>query len=212
MIIPAEIWSFVVLLSAVTLVPGPNVIIVVQNALQGGLSEGIKTIFGNLTALLAMAAVAAFGLGSLFLIYPQSLTVLRLLGSAYLLYVAWNLSRSALKSLGDSVTVSLDAGIAGKRNSYRDGLLISFSNPKAIIFLMSVFPQYIDPSQSRFGQFVALFGALIAVVFAIHFGFASLGAQLRRTGRMKAVLIATKLVAAVLLAVFSIATWKSIFF
>lgn len=199
---PQNLLSFVMVLSAVTLVPGPNVVVVIRNTLQGGIGEGTKTILGNLLALLCMAALAAFGLGSIFLLYPASLTTLQALGAAYLLYVSWKLYRSGRQQLTcDGIEMSLGSG-AGSSNSLKDGLFVSFSNPKAILFLMSVLPQHIGLGDSRVQQFTILFTALACVVFSIHFGYALFGSLLRKSQHFKLVMALTNLTAATLLLVF----------
>lgn len=201
---PQDLLLFMMVLSAVTLVPGPNVIVVVRNALSGGLPSGVQTIFGNLIALLTMASLAAFGLGSLFLIYPQSLVVLKVLGAIYLIYIASKLLRSGLATLGKPKGDFMADLPAPHGAAIKDGLLISFSNPKAILFLMSVFPQHIDPTGDRLRQFLILFIVLAAIVFSIHFAYAAIGALLRKSKRFHTILAVTNLVAAALLLVFAV--------
>ncbi|MEP3296587.1 MAG: LysE family translocator [Pseudoruegeria sp.] len=198
------------ILAAVTLVPGPNVIVVIRNTLQGGIGEGTKTIFGNLVALLFMAALAAFGLGSIFILYPSSLTTVRALGATYLLYVAWKLYCSGRQNLARDSIEMPNGDSVDRSTSIKDGLFVSVSNPKAILFLMSVFPQHINPDDNRVQQFIILFATLVCVVFSIHFVYALFGSTMRRSQHFKIVLAATNLTAATLLVVFSTIIWISL--
>ncbi len=101
---------------------------------------------GCLTGVVLMMAVSAAGVGTLLTAAPRTFAALRAIGALYLAYLGLRMWRAEESSPADAPVVD--------KNLYRRGLLVSLSNPKAILFAAAFLPQFL-PGRARGPQFVA---------------------------------------------------------
>lgn len=142
--------------------PGPNMLAVIDSSLRGGWGAGFATGLGISTGNVVWASVAVAGSDALFEQFPQVIVAVQALGCAYLLYLAYRSLRVALAPLPDK-----DVQKAPKRRGshYTTGLIVIFTNPKAILFFASVFTALIPPDASTSWKVaaVSLSGAIPAL-------------------------------------------------
>lgn len=146
--------------------PGPSQLLMMSNGMAFGLRRSWTTIPGDLLANIAQMIVATFGIASLVKLYPTSMIALQLLGAAYLMYRAVMMFRVATQEAEEAVDT---------RNMFffRQGFVTSATNPKAIIFFASLFPQFLVPEHPIEPQLVALgatyvmFDAILLVVYGL---------------------------------------------
>lgn len=115
--------------------PGPATLAVAATAMAHGRAAGLAFSAGLALGLAFWGVLAAAGLGALMLTSTTALVVLRLLGGAYLLYLAWGSARSALSA--DDERVAPPPRVAG-RVAFRRGLLLNLLNPKAVLAWIAV--------------------------------------------------------------------------
>ncbi|GIF50995.1 hypothetical protein Afe04nite_55340 [Asanoa ferruginea] len=131
--------AFVVASALLSLAPGPDLLFVVANGVAGGRRAGVLAALGMSTGLAIHTAAAAFGLGALIRAAPQALTVVRLAGAVFLLYLAvmtWRNSRAALEPTAPPARRSL-------RRTYLMATLTNLANPKVILFYLAFVPQFV---------------------------------------------------------------------
>ena len=104
--------------------PGPAVVAVVSTAMDRGFRPSFVLTLGLTLALGAWGVLAAAGFGAVLLAAPTALVALKVVGGAYLLWLAWGAGRSAL--------TAGDAAMPGPRAGFRTGLLLNLSNPKTV--------------------------------------------------------------------------------
>ncbi len=126
----------------------------------GEAEAGIAEAVGVATSEAVHIAVAAAGLTALFAAVPIAFTVVRIAGSAYLIYLGVQLIRHRNSGQGE---VSAVGGISGRR-AYLRGLLINLLNPKMITFTIAFLPQLIDPQLGRVWVQFAILGAIMIVL------------------------------------------------
>ena len=146
-------------------------------------------------ALLATLAVAA-GVGSLVEQNPMLLTLLTIAGAAYLAWLGFNLIRSAWKQgFAKLAEVKADADVAqsqvGTADPFQRALVISLLNPKAILFLLSFFVQFIEPSYATPAVPFLILSSIVMVFSALYlsaliFGGAHLAQAFRKRRRLSA--------------------------
>jgi homoserine/homoserine lactone efflux protein len=156
---------------ATILLPGPAVILTVNNSIQRGLLKSFAGILGIALAILLVAAISATSLGFVLASSVMAFTVVKILGAIYLLYLGLKMWRTKTKK-----STPTDIQKSSLLKCFIEGFLVSISNPKAIFF-MSIFPQFIDLSQAYRPQFILLatsFSALIVVVHSMYALFASI--------------------------------------
>jgi homoserine/homoserine lactone efflux protein len=165
---------FLFVATATVLSPGPGVVMTLTNSLRYGFRGTFGGILGISAGALAVATLSATGLGVLLAASALAFTVLKYVGAAYLVYLGVRLWRAP--------AIRFDPGAAhpasfGRR--FLEGLSLQLTNPKAIFFFLSVFPQFIEPHRPLTGQFSLLVLTYSALVVVIHCGYA-LGAQRAR--------------------------------
>lgn len=156
---------------ATILLPGPAVILTINNAIQRGLFMSLAGILGIALAILVVAVVSATSLGIILASSVMAFTVVKIIGAAYLIYLGVKIWRTK-----ESIQ---SKGCHESRSFYRcfiEGFLVSISNPKAVVFFMSIFPQFIDLSQEYRPQFVLLAVTFSVLVMIIHSFYALISA------------------------------------
>ena len=166
-----KLYSLFLLMAAATVFsPGPGVVMTLTNALRFGYRGTPGGIIGIAFGTLMVAAVSATSLGVLMAASAFAFTFLKMAGAANLIYLGIRLWRAPAPRFDGMVTKQ-----AGFGRRFAEGLSLTLTNPKAIIFLLSVFPQFIDPSGNYFRQFSVLvltFSSLIIVIHGLYAFFA----------------------------------------
>lgn len=170
-VLPAYLVACIVML----LVPGPAVTVIIANSLRHGAHAGLLNIAGIQLGLAVMLAILAIGLSTIIHAMSWAFDVLRMIGAAYLVWLGFKLWR------GSAPTASTGASASEKQSSYFwQGLLVIWSNPKALLFFGAFIPQFVDPAGPAALQTVAL-GLIFMVAAAITDGAYALAAG--RAGR-----------------------------
>lgn len=151
-----------------TLMPGPTVLFVIGRSLSLGRRAGLWSVVGNTLGLLPIVVAVALGVGALVAESVVVFTVVKVIGAAYLVY----LGVQAIRHRGTQV----DAVAAAPRSTLRivrDGFVVGVSNPKAVVFLAAVLPQFVDHSAGGVtGQLLALGLVFIGVAWVSDSAYA----------------------------------------
>ncbi|MGY2185442.1 LysE family translocator [Pseudomonas sp. MAG733B] len=175
----AELWLFFMALAVVYLLPGPDMILLLQTGARQGKGAALATAVGLAIARGCHVALAALGLAALFKAAPWTFDVVRLAGAAYLLWIGIQCLRSTLlPNLNDAHPI-------GEKPRYREaiqrGLLTNLLNPKALLFCSVLLPQFINPQAGPvLAQFATLGVVLVAVGLLFDSAYALAGAALGR--------------------------------
>lgn len=126
--------SIICLLGAIT--PGPSLAIVIRNTIAGGLKQGVFTGIGHGIGLTIYAFIAIMGLTSIIFADSYILEIIKFFGIIVLLKISFELIlKKELTKENNKIKID-------NRKGFIDGLLISFLNPKILIFLTAVFSQF----------------------------------------------------------------------
>ncbi|BFM14730.1 LysE family translocator [Maricurvus nonylphenolicus] len=169
-----SIVTFIFASALISVAPGPdNIFVLTQSALYGRKSGVIVTL-GLCTGLLVHTAAVALGVAAIVLTSPLAFNLLKYLGAAYLLYLAW-LAFSAKPS----ALPSSNNGLVSAKALYRRGIIMNVTNPKVAIFFLAFLPQFADPQAgSLAGQFLLLGALFIIVALAVFVSIAYLAGAL----------------------------------
>ncbi|MGW6687633.1 leucine efflux protein LeuE [Streptomyces sp. NPDC054961] len=196
----------------VILLPGPNSLYVLSTAARGGVREGYKAACGVFTGDALLMTLAAVGAGALLQTSPMLFGIVKLLGAGYLTWLAigmlrgaWTMWRArreraegaaraqaqAQAAEAGAALAPAAAGTGEKERPYRRALLISVFNPKAILFLMSFFVQFVDPHYGYPALSFLLLGGLLQLgsflyLTTLIFGGTRLAAAFRSRKRLSA--------------------------
>ena len=143
---------FLIAITALTLTPGVDTLLVMRNAARGGHRDGLLTSLGICLGLFIHASISAAGLSVILLGSAELFMLLKLAGAGYLIWLGVQSLRSAINrqklQFEQPDAVSTIPAIV----SLREGLLSNVLNPKPIIFYMAFLPQFIDPAYSALPQ------------------------------------------------------------
>jgi len=148
--------------------PGPdNIFVLTQSALRGALAGLIVTL-GLSTGLVVHTTAVALGVAAIFQASVLAFTTLKLIGAAYLVYLAWHAFRaSAVGIAGDG---SRDVAAITHWQLYRRGIIMNVTNPKVSIFFLAFLPQFADPARGPLSLQMMLLGAVFIVSTLLVFG------------------------------------------
>ncbi len=166
-----KLYPLFLLMATVTVFsPGPGVVMTLTNSLRYGFSGTFGGILGIACGALAVAAISATSLGVILATSALAFTALKLAGAGYLLYLGVRLWRAPAFKFDD-----VPVHRAGFGRRFGEGLSLQLTNPKAIFFFLSVFPQFIDRSANYMGQFTILvltYSSLVVVIHCLYAFFA----------------------------------------
>ncbi len=161
---------FLLMATAAVFSPGPGVVMTLTNSLRYGYRGTIGGIFGIAVGTFVVAAISATGLGVILATSALAFTILKFAGAAYLAYLGVRLWRSPVYKFETQVARQVGFG-----RRFAEGMSLTLTNPKAIFFFLSVFPQFIDPAGNFFAQFLILaltFSSLVVVIHTLYALFA----------------------------------------
>ena len=150
-----NIWLFFVLLLGIILVPGMDMLYVLTNALTGGRRAGLSATSGVMAGGVVITFFGTMGVGVLMKLASPLFTLLIFAGAAYMAWIGITLVRSSI-----SVT---SVGAARSRSSwmaFRQGAVNCILNPKAYLFVFSVYPQFMRPQYGSLASQAVVMGAM----------------------------------------------------
>ncbi|MGH8386770.1 MAG: LysE family translocator [Pseudomonas sp.] len=175
----ADLWLFIMALAVVYLLPGPDMILLLQTGARQGKGAALATAVGLAIARGCHVALAALGLAALFKAAPWTFDVVRLAGAAYLLWIGIQCLRTTM--LPDLNPSDKPVANAHWREAIRRGLLTNLLNPKALLFCSVLLPQFINPQAGPvLAQFAGLGAVLVGVGLLFDSAYALIGAALGR--------------------------------
>ncbi|MER6095262.1 leucine efflux protein LeuE [Streptomyces sp. NPDC001728] len=179
----------------IILLPGPNSLYVLSVAARKGTRTGYKAAAGVFTGDAVLMTLAALGAASLLQTTPLLFMIVKYAGAGYLAWMAYGMLRSAWamwRSRAETVTDEPEPVLAAPgENPYRRALVISLFNPKAILFLISFFVQFVDPSYAYPALSFLVLGTLLEIGSFLYltmliFGGTRLASAFRRRRRLSA--------------------------
>ncbi|MBX9834212.1 MAG: leucine efflux protein LeuE [Burkholderiaceae bacterium] len=168
-----DLWTYVIGALGIILLPGPNSLFVLSVATVRGVKAGYQGAMGVFVGDTILLLLTALGAASLLRTYPALFMVVKYAGAAYLTWVGVNLFIAAVKKWrSSSVDLSADTAVAqataNLQQPFKRALVISLLNPKAILFLLSFFVQFIDPSYDTPAVPFLILSAIIMVFSALY--------------------------------------------
>jgi threonine/homoserine/homoserine lactone efflux protein len=163
--------------------PGPdNLFVLVQSATHGK-RAGMLVVLGLCTGLIGHTAAVALGLAAVFAASETAFVVLKVLGAAYLAYLAWGAFTAPVADNPTGQPQPLQAG-----QLYLRGVVMNLTNPKVVFFFLAFLPQFVDVSRGSVAAQLAQLGGIFMLATLLTFGAmsyfaASLGERLRGSAK-----------------------------
>jgi threonine/homoserine/homoserine lactone efflux protein len=120
--------------------PGVDMAYTVASTLRGGWRQGAAAVVGIAGGCVLHTLAAAFGLAALLATSAEAFAVVKYVGAAYLLYVAWGMARAGLKPAGAVAEMATPTSLW---RTARQGFFTNALNPKVALFFLALLPQFI---------------------------------------------------------------------
>lgn len=162
-----ELIFFILAALILVISPGPNMIYLISKSITQGKKSGFISLAGVVCGFLFHIIMVSFGLTAVLLAVPLAYTVLKTLGTIYLLYLAYQAIKPKSKNIFD-----VDKNVAhdSPKKLFTIGFLTNVLNPKVAVFYLSFFPQFIKPEYgSIFAQSLELGIIQVLISFSINF-------------------------------------------
>ncbi|MFW2096814.1 MULTISPECIES: LysE family transporter [unclassified Acinetobacter] len=172
-----QVWfAYMLACWVISISPGAGAIASMSSGLNYGFRRGYWNAIGLQLALLVQIAIVAAGVGVLFATTPLAFFVVKWFGVLYLLYLAyiqWTTKTQSIDIPTEQPTKSIPKLILY-------GFIVNISNPKAIVFLLAVLPQFLDLSKPQWIQYVIMAVTMIMIDLIVMAGYTGLAAKVLR--------------------------------
>lgn len=152
---------YLLALSMIFLMPGPDMILLLQTGAKQGRKAAMATALGLALARACHVTLTALGLATMFKVLPWTFDIVKYAGAAYLLWLGLQM----FKSNGTSSSAALENPVASSslKAAFRRGLLTNLLNPKALLFSSILLPQFVEPGRSSVWEQFAVLGIVLVI-------------------------------------------------
>ena len=171
--LPVEYFLYLQIIIFLFVTPGTPRVVIISYSMNYGVRNCIWTAFGDVSANIIQATLVIFVIGTFFSDYPFFLNIFKWIGIIYLIYLAYDIYKSNLKSI-NSKEISQKSFFS----FYKDGFFVAGTSPKAWMFFPFVFPQFIDFNANYVAQFIILLTTYVVLDFLSLIGYALLANKL----------------------------------
>jgi len=160
----------------ISISPGAGAIASMSSGLNYGFRRGYWNALGLQLALLLQIGIVAAGVGVLFATTPWAFLVVKWFGVGYLLYLAY----LQWKAPTQSIEIQQEQPNKSIPKLVLYGFLVNMSNPKAIVFLLAVLPQFLDLSKPQWIQYLIMAATMVTIDLIVMAGYTGLAAKVLR--------------------------------
>ncbi|MFC5526392.1 LysE family translocator [Rhodanobacter ginsengisoli] len=193
-----QLWLFFALVFGIVVLPGLDMAFVMGSALAGGRGRGLAAVAGIVAGGVCHVVMTALGISMLIKLVPGAFNALLLAGALYIAWIGISLMRS-----DDAFGLKPDTGRRSATATFRRGMLTSLLNPKAYLFMLAVFPQFLRPDYGLIWLQALILWLIIALNQVCVYGGVALMADRARVwlqGKPAAGALATRCVGILLVA------------
>jgi leucine efflux protein len=157
-----DYWAFVVAVIVFLAIPGPGNLATITSTSKGGILGGLGATLGIIAGDQVLMWLAVAGVAALLAAHPSVFAVVQYAGAAYLAYLGMKM---ILAKPGDAPILNMQA-----RHYFKQSVMITLLNPKAIVFYMAFFPLFVDPAKHQ-GMFTFVMMAITVAVLTFIYCF-----------------------------------------
>ncbi|MDU4394607.1 MAG: LysE family transporter [Acinetobacter ursingii] len=172
-----QIWlGFMLACWAISISPGAGAIASMSSGLNYGFRHGYSNAIGLQLALALQILIVAAGVGVLFATTSWAFLVVKWFGVIYLLYLAYKQWTAPTQD----IEIKQETIYQSRRSLMLNGLVVNMSNPKAIVFLLAVLPQFLDSNRPQWPQYTIMAFTMITIDLIVMAGYTGLAAKVLR--------------------------------
>ena len=177
-----QVWmAYFVASWAIALSPGSGAVLSMTHGLAYGVKKTSMTIAGLQLGLAVILLVAGVGVGALLLASATAFTVVKFAGAGYLIWLGFNQWRARVGVVPDAGEAApAQVAVPSARERFVTGFFTNVTNPKGIVFMVAVLPQFIDPTRGLWLQLLILLATTVVVDLVVMHGYAFLASRAQR--------------------------------
>ncbi|MHA4871499.1 LysE family translocator [Duganella sp. PWIR1] len=161
----ANLWLYFIVVFGVIALPGLDMAFVMGSSMLGGRRSGMAAVAGIMAGGVCHLCMSALGVALVLQYWPPLYQIMLLVGAAYIAWMGWQLLRS------DSIFhPAPGAAVLGNAVIFRRALTTSLLNPKAYIFMLAIFPQFLRPADGPLWLQSGVLGAITALTQLAVYG------------------------------------------
>ena len=169
-----QVWlAYMLACWVISISPGAGAIASMSSGLNYGFRRGYWNALGLQLALLVQIGIVAAGVGVLFATTPWAFLIVKWFGVLYLLYLAY----LQWKAQTQSIEIQQEQPNKSIAKLVLYGFLVNMSNPKAIVFLLAVLPQFLDLSKPQWIQYLIMALTMVTIDLIVMAGYTGLAAK-----------------------------------
>ncbi len=170
-------FAFFIACWVISLSPGAGAIASMSSGLNFGFRRGYWNAIGLQLALMLQIAIVAAGVGAILATSELAFSMIKWFGVAYLLYLGWKQWNAHPETLA---TEQADTRKGRPLALVLRGFIVNASNPKAIVFILAVLPQFLDSSRPLLQQYLVMMATMVSVDLIVMAGYTGLAAKVLR--------------------------------
>ena len=169
----AALFLFFLVVAGVVALPGVDMAYVLASTLLAGRRGGFAAIAGTVAGGICHTTMGALGIATILKVLPRAFNALLLIGSLYLAWIGWSLARSGISfAAEDAASVPVSTFTI-----FRRGALTNLLNPKAYLFMLAIFPQFVRAEYGPIWLQAVELGAITTVTQIAGYGLVTLAAD-----------------------------------
>ena len=175
--------AFVVAACIIAISPGSGAVLSMSHGLAYGVRKTSATIFGLQAGLIVLLVIAGAGIGSLLLASEVAFTIVKTVGALYLVYLGlcqWRAKVADPLAGATKVQGAQQSAPPSLRQRFLTGFLTNITNPKGVIFMVAVLPQFITPARPMLLQLLILGVTMCAIDLVVMHSYAFLASAMQR--------------------------------
>ena len=158
----------------IAITPGPGAVISMSTGMRHGYVAALAAILGLQSAILVHLLIVALGLGALLAASEAAFSAVKFIGAAYLIWLGIQKWRAA------PIPVDTNAPVLRRKGLFLQGVLVNLTNPKAIVFIGALVPQFVDTALPQMPQYLLIAATLCLTDLVVMSGYALAAARLAR--------------------------------
>ncbi len=172
--------TFIIAALIIAVSPGSGAVLSMSHGLSYGVKKASVTILGLEAGLLLIFFIAGAGVGSLLLASELAFNLVKTVGALYLIYLGFCQWRTRTGVAAQDAESGLKADLPSPQKRVLTGFLTNATNPKGIIFMVAVLPQFITGEAPLLPQLLILASTICAIDLAVMHGYAFLASSMQR--------------------------------
>jgi homoserine/homoserine lactone efflux protein len=172
--------TFFVAACIIAVSPGSGAVLSMSHGLSYGVKKSTATILGLQAGLLLVLFIAGAGVGSILLASEVAFSIVKTVGALYLIYLGFSQWRAKVGVQPDTPVQAAPTAVPALRTRFLTGFLTNATNPKGIIFMVAVLPQFIAHDAPLMPQLLILAATMCSIDLAVMHGYAFAAASMQR--------------------------------